>query len=407
MDVHKLAAWAQILSFPAGAYCAYGTYVNLHPELAGGPTPVIFNPTVFYISFGAFGTCLILVAIARAIEAVGNKANTPKLKGSGRHIIGKILEPIDATALENTFRSEESATPTSIRFINKSTSAVDIYWLNFSMARELQYTGLGIGANWTVNTFLTHPFLIVASGTGTVARGSGSLLAGFEALTTDEDIAIITDGAKQTNVPSSAISSAATHWEGRYSEKVAELAHTQRQLDSVTEQLSQEKQKTHNLENATLDVGIRQEVRRLSGLINEAKEERDRALGRMKELEREKQQWKNNRNPMFLPPGATVGQQRLRKRAIDFFAALNVPQRFALRAIHRHGRVAKSVLEQFGKECGFDQEPAVYLHNLRLSDLISQDGSDGLVINAVHIDDVDVILKAWLLKISDVEAALL
>jgi hypothetical protein len=39
MDIHKLAAWAQVFSFPTGAYCAYGTYVNLHPTTE--PVPIM------------------------------------------------------------------------------------------------------------------------------------------------------------------------------------------------------------------------------------------------------------------------------------------------------------------------------------------------------------------------------
>ncbi len=57
MDIHKVAAVAQILCFPTGAYCAYGTYVALHPEVG---SPVIFNSTALAISFGAFGVCLLI-----------------------------------------------------------------------------------------------------------------------------------------------------------------------------------------------------------------------------------------------------------------------------------------------------------------------------------------------------------
>jgi hypothetical protein len=68
MDIHKVAALAQVFSFVTGAYCAYGTYVSLHPPTAGGSPPATFGPTALYISFGAFSTCLLVVGVTFLVD---------------------------------------------------------------------------------------------------------------------------------------------------------------------------------------------------------------------------------------------------------------------------------------------------------------------------------------------------
>jgi hypothetical protein len=75
MDIHKLAAWAQILSLPFGAYCAYGAYVVLHP---GAALPISFNSTVLAIAFGAFGSCLLIVAFEKAATAWKQAKASPR-----------------------------------------------------------------------------------------------------------------------------------------------------------------------------------------------------------------------------------------------------------------------------------------------------------------------------------------
>jgi hypothetical protein len=69
---------------------------------------------------------------------------------------------------------------------------VDVYWIAYDGTRVLYRANLAVGDSWEVNTFLTHPWLVVASGTGgSTARDSGDRLAGFEALTSDGDTAVI------------------------------------------------------------------------------------------------------------------------------------------------------------------------------------------------------------------------
>ena len=63
MDVHRIAAWAQILGLPCAAYCAYGTWAALHP---GEDLPV--NSTALAMSLGALVICLLIVIFTRIFQ---------------------------------------------------------------------------------------------------------------------------------------------------------------------------------------------------------------------------------------------------------------------------------------------------------------------------------------------------
>jgi len=116
-----------------------------------------------------------------------------KLEHSGPSKLGEFLTPLDAATVDKA-HSKNSDKKGFILFVNRSSSPVDIYWINDGGVRDCRKRDLGIGATWRPSyTFLTHPWLVVVSGTGTTERGTGTLLAGFEASTTNEDIAIITD----------------------------------------------------------------------------------------------------------------------------------------------------------------------------------------------------------------------
>jgi len=105
---------------------------------------------------------------------------------------GGALNPLDAATVDDTLRSSNTATPARINFVNQSSGPVDIYWITPTGQRMLYRNGLAVGATWEVRTFLTHPWLVVASNTGgTTARDTGTRLAGFEALTPYGDTAII------------------------------------------------------------------------------------------------------------------------------------------------------------------------------------------------------------------------
>ncbi len=114
------------------------------------------------------------------------------------------LMPLDPALVDGRARSIERSTPAVIEFVNQSGRAVDIYRIDSDGNRVLYQAGLPSRKTWSATTYLTHPWLVVVSGTeGTTARGSGTLLAGSEAVTPNptldpakRDIAIITDRAE-------------------------------------------------------------------------------------------------------------------------------------------------------------------------------------------------------------------
>lgn len=103
---------------------------------------------------------------------------TVKSQSLGRTILaGLVLSLMSAAALtapawadancgyEHTLKSQNSNTPAKLIFINKDTGINDyvtIYWLNYQGKRVL-YKHLHGGASWTVNTYVTHPWVVATA----------------------------------------------------------------------------------------------------------------------------------------------------------------------------------------------------------------------------------------------------
>jgi hypothetical protein len=116
------------------------------------------------------------------------------LKAQAPPVPGVTLRPMDAALVDNVLRSSNGATRATIKFVNQSSSEVDIYWISYDGHRVLYYRGLAANSTWTADTFLTHPWLVIASDSGgTTTSGTGVRLGGFEALTVNGDTAIITN----------------------------------------------------------------------------------------------------------------------------------------------------------------------------------------------------------------------
>jgi hypothetical protein len=126
----------------------------------------------------------LVASLLVGLSAVAQSSRTP----------GVDLVPLDAAMVDDVLESSNGATPASIMFINKSSSAVDIYWIDYNGHRVLYRSNLAVGESWKVGTALTHPWLVVASGTGgTTTADTGVRFAGFVALTSHGDAAIIAD----------------------------------------------------------------------------------------------------------------------------------------------------------------------------------------------------------------------
>jgi von Hippel-Lindau disease tumor supressor len=110
---------------------------------------------------------------------------------------GVILTPLNPVLVDTTYQSISGTDFARIEFIDATPFAVDIYWIDYSGNRVF-YNSLSAGTFYFQDTFLTHPWLVVESGTGgTTAQGTGTLIAAFLPVTAvgttrDFDIAIIT-----------------------------------------------------------------------------------------------------------------------------------------------------------------------------------------------------------------------
>jgi hypothetical protein len=122
---------------------------------------------------------------------------------------GVILTPLNPAAVDDTLTSAAGA-PAFVDFVNRSSSPLDIYWIDYKGDRVLYYAGLKVGATWSESTSTNHPWLVVVSGTGgTTVQDTGTRLAAFEAVTPNgtrdpaiRDTAIITnaDGTRVEGV---------------------------------------------------------------------------------------------------------------------------------------------------------------------------------------------------------------
>ncbi|HVZ18699.1 MAG TPA: hypothetical protein VG897_16385, partial [Terriglobales bacterium] len=188
MDVHKIAAWAQILCLPPGLYCAYGVFVQLHPEWSA---PLV-NPVAVYTCVGAFAACAILVLV----ERVTRKSVNPQGQAGTNDLMQRdvalssisVLRSIDPETIRNR-RSPQTTTESRIGFFNRSNKSVDIFWITKTGDRKYFETIEPDGEWWSPKTYQGHLWLIVQHGRD---------LVGFEVLPAGTNIAVITGSFAKT-----------------------------------------------------------------------------------------------------------------------------------------------------------------------------------------------------------------
>jgi hypothetical protein len=104
------------------------------------------------------------------------------------------IQTLDPAVADDSSRSTDHSTPAAITFINHSSTPVDIYWIDYEGHRMLYHPDLAVAASWRAGTFVTHPWLVIMSGSGgTKDRDTGFRLAAFEASSAAGGDAIITD----------------------------------------------------------------------------------------------------------------------------------------------------------------------------------------------------------------------
>jgi len=101
---------------------------------------------------------------------------------------GEVLSPLDPTVVDDTYFSVNDDNLAEIDFVNQASFPVDVYWINFNGDRVLYYPGLAPGSSYDQETFITHPWLIVETGTGgTTDQGTGDLITAFLPVTPNPD----------------------------------------------------------------------------------------------------------------------------------------------------------------------------------------------------------------------------
>jgi von Hippel-Lindau disease tumor suppressor protein/PEP-CTERM motif-containing protein len=110
---------------------------------------------------------------------------------------GVVLSNLNPVVVDSSLNSD---TPASIDFINHLNYAVDVWWMDFS-GSKIFYNTLAANTDYVQLTYLTHPWLIVKSGSGdTNANGTGTLITGFIAETAS-GVGVTPDIANIGSVP--------------------------------------------------------------------------------------------------------------------------------------------------------------------------------------------------------------
>jgi hypothetical protein len=98
------------------------------------------------------------------------------------------LVNVDPVAIDTTAFSVNGTMPAAIDFINHLSSAVDVYWINYSGDRVFYYD-LAADSSYVQGTYITHPWLIALAGSGdTTAQGSGTLITAFASAVTPSSV---------------------------------------------------------------------------------------------------------------------------------------------------------------------------------------------------------------------------
>lgn len=97
-----------------------------------------------------FLTAAFVTALGLTIAPVSASASTCAMEGKG-------LISINAN------------TSTELHFINKSTGPRSLYWLNYDGVRVF-YMRLNPGENYVQQTYVTHPWVVVADDMGTCTQ---------------------------------------------------------------------------------------------------------------------------------------------------------------------------------------------------------------------------------------------
>ena len=87
----------------------------------------------------------------------------PILTNNSRFTPLDVRGPISCSA-EGTIRSTSFANPSTIRFVNNTSEAVTVYWLDYTGARVSYGVLQPAGGSFGIGSYLTHPWLLIGAG---------------------------------------------------------------------------------------------------------------------------------------------------------------------------------------------------------------------------------------------------
>lgn len=98
---------------------------------------------------------------------------------------GVTLVSVDPAYLDTTDTSDLGfSISAGIQFVNELDYAVDLFWIDYTGSRVLYGTIAAFGTRFQP-TYTTHPWILAKAGTATLAEGTGTLVDGFLALSTN------------------------------------------------------------------------------------------------------------------------------------------------------------------------------------------------------------------------------
>jgi len=116
------------------------------------------------------GSVVVLLAAcsdraATAPELPADGLVAAATRGCGAPAPSEPLLPPLSISLEPQLYSLNSATPTSVHFVNATCETVNVYWLDFEGHRVL-YQTLASGRDYQQQTYVTHPWILIGDRSG-------------------------------------------------------------------------------------------------------------------------------------------------------------------------------------------------------------------------------------------------
>lgn len=155
----------------------YGRVPNSDGTINPCSTPVSSDPMIDALSTtmkdtptcsgllsgdGGFYSCVEGKQVKLFIQSDVSNVEAKQVKSAvSSRILDIQAEPIESSgcAGESQLRSKSADTPSNITFLNQKSTPIKLYWLDYAGTR-VYYQDLAAGETTTMNSFMTHPWVI-------------------------------------------------------------------------------------------------------------------------------------------------------------------------------------------------------------------------------------------------------